>query len=279
MKRGVAAVVSLVITLTGLTGGCSHEYIDCGEPAPNPRPFAAYDGLDATFVMLDFSRGTIIEHNAERADERFSPCSTFKIPHSIFALDAGVLKDDKEVLKWDGVTRDREALNRDHDLRGAISVSVVWYYQELARRLGMEREQKYLDSISYGNRDTSAGLTEFWLNTSLAISAREQVAFLDRFRRSDLPFSQRSMDIVKDCLIVRNEPGLVYRGKTGSGRGNGSTPDIGWWVGWVERDGRAYVFAANVSGHDMWGPRVRELTEQVLIAHGVLPPVQKTTSR
>jgi beta-lactamase class D len=33
----------------------------------------------------------------------------------------------------------------------------VWYYQQLAERIGAERMQLYLERINYGNRDISAG--------------------------------------------------------------------------------------------------------------------------
>jgi beta-lactamase class D len=115
----------------------------------------------------------------------------------------------------------------------------------------------------------SAGLGQFWLGSSLKISADEQVAFVDRLRRGALPLSQRSMDIVKSCIVQRDAPGLVYRGKTGSDRGPG--PDLGWWVGWVERDQRSYVFAINVSGDGTWGPQARRAAERTLIDLGVLP--------
>ena len=76
---------------------------------------------------------------------------------------------DKDVFKWDGVTRSIEAWNKDHTLRSAIAVSAVPVYQEIARRIGAERMQKYVDLFDYGNRDIGGGIDQFWLTGNLRI--------------------------------------------------------------------------------------------------------------
>ena len=48
--------------------------------------------------------------------------------------------------------------------------SVVWYYQELARRVGPERMQKWVTAFRYGNEDISGGIDRFWLESALRIS-------------------------------------------------------------------------------------------------------------
>ncbi|WP_404872937.1 penicillin-binding transpeptidase domain-containing protein, partial [Klebsiella pneumoniae] len=45
-------------------------------------------------------------NNLKRANQAFLPASTFKIPNSLIALDLGVVKDEHQVFKWDGQTRD-----------------------------------------------------------------------------------------------------------------------------------------------------------------------------
>src|SRR5262249_6574898 len=110
-------------------------------------------------------------------DARLTPQSTFKSPHALAALDAGVVTEN-EVIKYDGHPVDFPAWGRDHTLVTALRFSVVWYFQEIARRLGPEREQKYLAQFEYGNRDASGGLTTFWLGSTLGISPDEQEQFL-----------------------------------------------------------------------------------------------------
>jgi len=71
------------------------------------------------------------------------------------------------------------------------------------------------------NRDqtlsTSGGIDHFWLGTSLKLSADEQVNFLHRLLRGQLPFSDRTIGILKEIMIVNKSDDAVLRGKTGMG--------------------------------------------------------------
>jgi beta-lactamase class D len=161
-------------------------------------------------------------------------------------LETGVLKDENTVIPWDGVKRTPESWNHDQTLQSAIAVSCVPYFQEVARRVGRERMQKWLDAAGYGNRNIGEKIDEFWLNGDLRISAREQVDLLVRLYKNELPFSQRTMDIDKKILIIEQTPTYTLHAKTGWAKG--VTPQIGWWVGWIERsNGNVYFFAMNIA--------------------------------
>jgi beta-lactamase class D len=230
-----------------------------------------FGGKDGCFILQEDGAAAPLERMGGLCAERVSPCSTFKIPNSLVGLETGVIAGADSVLPWDGVKRDREEWNRDHTLASAIKVSAVWYYQELARRVGASRMQKLLDAIPYGNLDTSSGIDVFWLGRSLKISPDEQVAFLERLRLSMLPFSERSQQIVRDILVQERSGSFVYRGKTGS-CGGGKAPDHGWWVGWVERDGKSTVFAMLIRGQGAFGLEARRLAEDELRKRHLLGP-------
>lgn len=260
---------ALLLSLTILLSGCAHQ----GARSPQferdwSAEFGEYDGC---LVIYDATADTYTRYNPSRAAKRFSPCSTFKIPNSLIALDSGVLSSAEDVIRWDGIERDRRELNRDHSLRSAFQNSVVWYYQEIARRVREPRMAEYLRKFDYGNRDMSAGLTEFWLGSSIKISANEQVRFLNDLRQRKLPVSEHAMSVVlDDIMIVEKGDGYVYRGKTGSDRGTEGV-SLGWWVGIIERDGRAWVVAANMNGKEGWGPKVRRIVEGILREEKILP--------
>ena len=238
VRRSVAALVSPAIA------GASEPGLERGSGVPTDIGRSFHDrGLEGTFVLLAVHDDTLLVHNPARADQEFLPASTFKIPNSLIALETGVIADEREVLKWDGQTRSVPEWNKDHDMRTAITVSAVWFYQELARRIGAKRMQEWIDRIGYGNRDLSGGIDQFWLTGGLRITARQQIEFIRRLYAGELPFSARTLRIVKDILVLERTPEYVLRGKTGlTGR-----PGIGWFVGWVERGERAWIFASNVA--------------------------------
>lgn len=221
------------------------------------RYFTGYDG---TFVLFDKSLGEYTIYNELKSEKRLPPCSTFKIVNSLIGLETGVIQDENTLYKWDGKKRSVEEWNKDHTLASAIKVSAVWYFQELARNVGAEKMQYYLDKTDYGNKDISGGIDQFWLQSTLEISPMEQVEMLRKLYDYQLPFSKRNIDIVKAILIDSEEDGVVFSGKTGSG-GNVN----GWFVGYVERGGHVYFFATNIEGEkQVSGAKAKEITKSIL---------------
>jgi beta-lactamase class D len=235
-------------------------------PASEVRPElkSNFQGFTGAFVLYDLNRKRYIRYNPERCAERFIPASTFKIMNSLIGLETGIIPDADYVIKWDGTKYDIPAWNQDHTLRTAIQNSVVWYYQELARRVGEKKMQEYVDAAHYGNQDISGKIDTFWLEGGLRISAEEQVEFLKRLYKGELPFSQRSMNIVKEILVLEKTETYQLSGKTGSGQR--ITPHESWFVGYLEAQGNIYIFAANIEslGPDGNGDKAKEIALNIL---------------
>ena len=86
------------------------------------RTFEFFSEFQAkgTIVVAD-ERQTdrvILVFDQVRSEKRYSPASTFKIPHTLFALDAGAARDEFQVFRWDGI---KEALQLTTKTRLAIS--------------------------------------------------------------------------------------------------------------------------------------------------------------
>ena len=204
-------------------------------------------GTAGTFVGYKVEDYLIIASDKTRSGEAKLPASTFKIPNSLIALETGVVQDpDKDVFKWDGVKRPIEAWNKDHTMRSAIAASAVPVYQEIARRIGQERMQKYVDLFEYGNRDIGGGIDQFWLTGNLRIDPVQQVDFVDRLRRGVLPISRRSQELVRDILPVTKVGDAVIRAKSGLLGAERGEPSLGWMVGWAEKGDARTVFALNM---------------------------------
>lgn len=228
-----------------------------------PLPPAMAAALPAITLIRDAANGKEL-HASGDTRRRLPPASSFKVPLAVMGYDAGILLDAIAPAwpykpEYDAPERVRKTVDPTVWERD----SVVWYSQELTRRLGPERFADYVKRFDYGNADVSGdpgknnGLTRAWLGSSLLISAEEQVAFLRRLVEGTLPVSTTAQE--KARAIIPEFPagdGWRVRGKTGSvdlrdgaGKRDPNRP-IGWFVGWADGPGgRRVVFARALLGN------------------------------
>lgn len=204
-------------------------------------------GVEGSVLIYDSKNDRAYQHNPSRNATAFVPLSTFKILNSLISLETGVISDEIAILTWDGIKRDFDEWNHDLNMREAFKRSAVWFYQVLARKAGHERMQKWVALAGYGNRKIGSqnDIDKFWLEGELRITPQEQVQFLRRLDKNDLPFSERSLSIVKDIMIVEQTPDYTIRAKTGLARE--VSPQIGWYVGYLEKGDNVYYFSVNIN--------------------------------
>ena len=177
----------------------------------------------------------------------------------MIALDSGAVRDENETIAWDGVVREYPFWNHDHTMSSAIAVSTVWFYQELACRVGEKKMAEMVRAAEYGNMDISKSLTDFWLGGgSLKISPNEQVDFVSKLVRNQLPFSLHTQSVVKDIMRLEKREGVTLSGKTGSCGG------IGWFVGFIERDDTVKVFAFQIRDEGANGAEAKKIVFKYL---------------
>jgi beta-lactamase class D len=245
------------------------------QPVSEERPELGkfFQGNTGAFVLYDLRQNRLIRYAPARCASRFIPASTFKVLNALIGLESGVIPDENYVIPWDGTPYPIPAWNQDNTLKTAVQDSVVWYFQELARRVGQAKMQAYVNAAHYGNQDISGQLDSFWLDGALRISADEQVEFLKRFYQGTLPFSKRSLDIVRSILVLEQTGAYTLSGKTGSAQR--VTPHVGWFVGYLETSGNVYFFATNYEspGPDGLenGDTARAITRSILQSLGLLP--------
>lgn len=226
---------------------------------------------DATgaFVLRDPKTGAIKAWNPERAAKRYIPASTFKIANSLIGLETAAVKDVEEVLPYGGKPQPFKDWEKDLPLREAIKVSSVPVYRELARRIGMERMAKSVASLGYGNMKTGAVVDRFWLDGPLEISALEQIDFLQRLLDGKLPLKPETMKTVREIVSTEAADGAVIHYKTGWC--TATNPQIGWIVGWVEKDGANSPFALNIDMADIKdAPKRMVILKACLKSEGML---------
>lgn len=205
---------------------------------------------------------TVLKQEGSDCNQRYAPESTFKIPLSLMGFDSGILVD-KFNPEWPYKKEYELYLNvwkYPHNPQTWIRDSCVWYSQVLTQQLGMKRFKRYVDTFQYGNQDVSGdkgqnnGLTQAWLSSSLAISPIEQIKFLQKIIHKELPVNPKAFTMTKDILYIQElAGGWKLYGKTGNGRQltNDKRQKLllqhGWFVGWIEKDGRVITFAHHIS--------------------------------
>jgi beta-lactamase class D len=239
MNTRVVIFLALVLAVS-LSSLSARSYRE----APELEKIFAEKGVQGTFALLDLETDTIVVFNEARAKQRFTPASTFKIANSLIGLDTGAVKSVDEVLPYGGKPQRLKQWERDMHLRDAIKASNVPVYQELARRIGLERMRAGVTKLGYGNMEIGSVVDRFWLDGPLAISAVEQTEFLGRLVEGKLLVNPEAVRAVKEITLLEETETYRLHGKTGWHMNE--KQQIGWWVGWVERSGKVYPFALNI---------------------------------
>jgi beta-lactamase class D len=240
---------------------------------------AIFTGKDGCFILYDLTTNKqVVKYNEKHCAERFSPASSFKIAIAIMVFDQKILKDENSIIKWDGVNRSLVTWNQDQTAKTWLEYSTVWVSQKFTSQIGTSRIKKYLADFNYGNQDISGGITQFWLSSTLTISANEQLEFLKLFWSDKLPVTREAMELTKRSLHTeKSEDGNVITGKTGSavldGKNNPNSRRVGWFVGQLSHAaGHDYIFVTNfndIEKPDMQkfaGEEAELITKQILHA-------------
>lgn len=232
--------------------------------------------VGGAFVLLDNEGRPVFRFHPEVAKQPFGPCSTFKIWNSLIGLEEGLIAGaDKPFWKWDGTERDFPGWNQDQTWREAFSVSCVPAFQELGRRIGPDRMQRWLDKLGYGNRDMAGRPDAFWLpragEKTVMVSPNEQAELVRKLIGGKMPVSPKSVALLREVMKAKQTARGTLYGKTGSGsRDGGKGFDMGWYVGFVESGGRSYPFACLLLGPGLSGKNAREVVQESLEANGLL---------
>ncbi|WP_408009880.1 class D beta-lactamase [Pseudalkalibacillus sp. A8] len=254
LRAAVLLVFSflLVFTGTGTVTGTGHQKpkdLEIGE---------FFNGKEGTMVLKNLRNDQVYVYNQERSMQTFTPESTYKVPNALIGLETAVVRDEYEVKHWDGVIREIEDWNRDHTLASGMRYSVIWYYQDMARDIGEEQMQHYVDLMQYGNQDISGGIDKFWLASSMEISALEQVDFIERLVEDELPIEEKHQKTVKRMMIQDEQDEYTLHGKTGTRL---SDFGLGWFVGFLETEKTTWVYAVNIDGS---GTEAKNITLETL---------------
>jgi len=235
----------------------------------------AFGELEGALVVIECSSGHASTYRPDVAKLPLPPCSTFKIVNALIGLETGVISSpDEPFYRWDGVERSVATWNRDLTFREAFESSCVPAFQNLARQIGPERMQNWVDEIAYGNRDISAGIDVFWLPSKgrapILVSPVEQAELMRNIISGEAPFSKTSLATLKKLMFIKKTDAGILYGKTGSGTDDDGAYVLGWFVGYVESHGKTYAFACVARGQKVMSKNARVIVESVFEEHGLL---------
>ncbi len=209
-------------------------------------------------------------------DTSSAPNSTFKVALAVMGFDAKILIDSTHP-EWPykkEYQATREVWRHPLNPKTWLETSAVWYSRVLVGKMGAEKFKSYVDSFDYGNKDITGdkgknnGLTHSWLSSSLEITPTQQIDFLMKLLKAELPVTGDSQVKTREIMFIDNlGSGWKLYGKTGTGyqaHKNGGldlNKQTGWFVGWVTNDISTYVFARRImddkKNPEPAGPRAR----------------------
>ena len=233
---------------------------------------------EENFILINGSTNEIIREFGPNIEERITPASSFKIVLSLMGYDAGVLQDE-QTPTWkfqEGYDDFLESWKQSQTPQTWMNRSCIWFSKIIALQLGLETIEQYLSSFEYGNQDFTTGMVPpgpinpAWVSSSLQISPKEQVEFVQKMIQGRLSVSSDALQMTKNLLYKEEvSEGWKLYGKTGLGSAvdkNGKKLKVRWFVGWVESGQNSFPFAYLLQQHEIdilqTVPRVKQLLKE-----------------
>lgn len=233
-----------------------------------------FEGLNGAAVFFAPQKNQYIIYNKKLANERRSPCSTFKIISSLIGLEKGIIVPWDSTRTWSGEEFWNPAWNQDIDFEEAFRSSCVWYYRKVIDDIGTVMMQRELEQLQYGNCDISdwegrlntnnqnRALTGFWIESSLKISPMEQVLVLNRIFGEETVYKPETIQKLKQVMLLADsQTKFPVYGKTGMGKLAGIVEDA-WFTGFAGEEGDLLyfcVYLGKTDGADVSSARAKDI--------------------
>jgi beta-lactamase class D len=194
---------------------------------------------EGCFTLLDNATGQITVYNMAMDTTRVSPGATFDILNAMIALHTGSITDENKPL---GIQKENDSLaGSTTSLKQAFHDNLKECTQLIASTTGNIEIQKWIDSLSYGNKTIGDSSEMYWANNKLKISPDEQLGLLKHLYFDQLPFRKSVQESVRNMMLQEDNSAYRLSYKTASII-NESNHTETWNIGWIEENRHVYFF-------------------------------------
>lgn len=203
------------------------------------KSFYDAEKVEGCFTLLDNASGQITVYNMGMDTTRVAPGATFDVLNAMVAIHSGTITDENKPLNF----------KKENDSIAASTITLKQAFHDnskectqfIAQLAGTEVMQKWIDSLSYGNKTIGDSTEMYWSNNKLKISPDEQLGLLKRLYFDQLPFRKSVQESVRNMLLQEDNSAYRLSYKTASII-NESNHLITWNIGWVEENRHVYFF-------------------------------------
>lgn len=151
-----------------------------------------------------------------------------------------------EEYQWDGVPRyffnkKQPHWNSDTNLSEAFVYKNDWFFQEMYQLIPQDVFKNKLKESKFTHVQWNNDIPYFWQFGGLMATPDQQIQFLKKLTRLELPFSIQAQNKLIHLLKIEESPKLKISGFEGYTVWNGER--LEWFVGYIEKDKKRYFFS------------------------------------
>ncbi|MEO9004913.1 MAG: penicillin-binding transpeptidase domain-containing protein [Ginsengibacter sp.] len=236
-KTKILLIASLLITLASCT-------LNKAKINNDLKKYFDSAHVEGSFAFLNNQMGDVTVYNMQLDTQRISPASSFKILLTLVGVQTGKIVNENNIP----VATD-SGKSKEMTLNEIFNSPNVGYFQSVARQIGKETLQLWIDSLGYGNKRLDGAVDSFWLNSELKISPDEQLGLVTKLYFDQLPFQKYAQQMTRNAMLREDNTLYHLSYTTGTGSDENDKP-IGWVAGWIEENRHVYFFITFIRSAD-----------------------------
>jgi len=199
------------------------------------------NNVTGTFAVWNNATGEITVYDLNKYKKGLcSPGSSFDIITALAGLQSGKISNDSMKIDdgYEGLT-----------MYDAFRVSYTPYFREVARRVGKDTMQRWLDSLYGGSKKITSRIDTFWMDNSFKVVPDQQLGLMQKLYFKKLPFFKPYEEMVTRAMLMEDNSNYKLSYKIGKAKNENGNP-VGWVLGWIEENKHPYFFVLNFESAD-----------------------------